>query len=141
MAFYANRPFAIGPYMGENAFIAFTVVRVLGYTWQSALGAVFVAGVLFTLMTVFRLRQWMVDAIPPTLRYSYAVGIGLFLTFIGLNQTGIVTHRISWCASAAWPSHFASDPACDLRISADHRADHSARSGRDSHRAYWSLLF
>ena len=91
MALYANRPFAIGPYMGENAFIAFTVVHVLGYTWQSALGAVFVAGVLFMLMTLFRLRQWMVEAIPPTLRYSYAVGIGLFLTFIGLNQTGIVT--------------------------------------------------
>jgi AGZA family xanthine/uracil permease-like MFS transporter len=91
MGLYANRPFAIGPYMGENAFIAFTVVQVLGYTWQSALGAVFVAGVLFILMTLFRLRQWMVDAIPATLRYSYAVGIGLFLTFIGLNQTGIVT--------------------------------------------------
>ena len=90
MGFYANRPFAIGPYMGENAFIAFTVVRVLGYTWQSALGAVFIAGILFTLLTLFRLRQLMVDAIPPTLRYSYAVGIGLFLTFIGLNQTGIV---------------------------------------------------
>jgi adenine/guanine/hypoxanthine permease len=91
MGFYANRPFAIGPYMGENAFIAFTVVHVLGYSWQSALGAVFLAGVLFILMTLFRLRQWMVDAIPATLRYSYAVGIGLFLTFIGLNQTGIVT--------------------------------------------------
>ena len=91
MGFYANRPFAIAPYMGENAFIAFTVVQALGYRWQSALGAVFVAGVLFTLMTVLRLRQWMVDAIPPTLRYSYAVGIGLFLAFIGLNQTGIVT--------------------------------------------------
>ena len=91
MGFYAKRPFAIGPYMGENAFIAFTVVHVLGYTWQSALGAVFLAGVLFILMTLFRLRQWMVDAIPTTLRYSYAVGIGLFLTFIGLNQTGIVT--------------------------------------------------
>ena len=91
MGFYANRPFAIGPYMGENAFIAFTVVHVLGYTWQSALGAVFLAGVLFILLTLFRLRQWMVEAIPATLRYSYAVGIGLFLTFIGLNQTGIVT--------------------------------------------------
>jgi|HubBroStandDraft_1064217.scaffolds.fasta_scaffold00534_4 AGZA family xanthine/uracil permease-like MFS transporter len=90
MGFYANRPFAIAPYMGENAFVAFTVVHVLGYSWQSALGAVFLAGVLFILMTIFRLRQWMVDAIPPTLRYSYAVGIGLFLTFIGLNQTGIV---------------------------------------------------
>lgn len=91
MGLYANRPFAIGPYMGENAFVAFTVVQVLGYPWQSALGAVFVAGVLFTAMTLLRLRQWMVDAIPPTLRYSYAVGIGLFLTFIGLNETGIVT--------------------------------------------------
>src|SRR5208337_1234889 len=57
----------------------------------SALGAVFLAGVLFILMTLLRLRQWMVDAIPTTLRYSYAVGIGLFLTFIGLNQAGIVT--------------------------------------------------
>jgi AGZA family xanthine/uracil permease-like MFS transporter len=89
MGLYANRPFAIGPYMGENAFIAFTVVHVLGYTWQQALGAVLLAGILFILLTLFRLRQWMVDAIPATLRYSYAVGIGLFLTFIGLNQTGI----------------------------------------------------
>ena len=91
MGFYANRPFAIAPYMGENAFIAFTVVQALGYTWQSALGAVFLAGILFILLTLFRLRQWMVEAIPTTLRYSYAAGIGLFLTFIGLNQTGIVT--------------------------------------------------
>jgi AGZA family xanthine/uracil permease-like MFS transporter len=91
MGLYANRPFAVAPYMGENAFIAFTVIHVLGYSWQRALGAVLVAGFLFTLLTVLRLRQWMVDAIPPTLRFSYAVGIGLFLTFIGLNQTGIVT--------------------------------------------------
>ncbi len=91
MGFYANRPFAIAPYMGENAFVAFTVVNVLGYTWQSALGAVFLAGILFILLTLFRLRQWMVDAIPASLRYSYAAGIGLFLTFIGLNQAGIVT--------------------------------------------------
>lgn len=90
MGLYANRPFAIGPYMGENAFIAFTVVQVLGFTWQQALGAVFVAGALFILMTVFKLRQFLVDAVPQGLRYSFAVGIGLFLTFIGLNQTGIV---------------------------------------------------
>jgi AGZA family xanthine/uracil permease-like MFS transporter len=90
MGLYAKRPFAIGPYMGENAFIAFTVVKVLGYSWQSALGAVLLAGILFILLTVFRLRQWMVDAIPATLRYSYAAGIGLFLAFVGLNQTGIV---------------------------------------------------
>src|SRR5215470_12213609 len=86
MGLYARRPFAIAPYMGENAFIAFTVVHALGYTWQAALGAVLLAGILFVLLTVFRLRRWMVDAIPLTLRYSYAVGIGLFLTFIGLNQ-------------------------------------------------------
>ncbi len=90
MGLYANRPFAIAPYMGENAFIAFTVCRVLGYKWQTALAAVFIAGVLFFLMTVFRVRQWVVDAIPLSLRYSFAVGIGLFLTFIGLTQAGIV---------------------------------------------------
>jgi AGZA family xanthine/uracil permease-like MFS transporter len=90
MGFYANRPFAIAPYMGENAFIAFTVVQVLHYSWQTALSAVFLAGVLFFLLTIFRLRQWLVDAVPPALRYSFAVGIGLFLTFVGLNETGIV---------------------------------------------------
>lgn len=91
MALYANRPFAIAPYMGENAFIAFTVCRLLGYRWQTALAAIFIAGMLFVLLTVLRLRQWVVDAVPQSLRYSFAVGIGLFLTFIGLNQAGIVT--------------------------------------------------
>ena len=128
MGFYANRPFAIGPYMGENAFIAFTVVHVLGYTWQSALGAVFLAGILFILMTLFRLRQWMVDAIPATLRYSYAVGIGLFLTFIGLNQTGIVTMGSPGRAGSAGPSDLAFGPAFHLRVSADDGAHHSPLS-------------
>lgn len=91
MGLYANRPFAIAPYMGENAFIAFTVCQLLGYRWQTALAAIFIAGALFALMTVLRLRQWLVDAVPQSLRYSFAVGIGLFLTFIGLNQAGIVT--------------------------------------------------
>lgn len=91
MGLYANRPFAIAPYMGENAFIAFTVCQVLGYRWQTALAAVFIAGVLFILLTVLHLRQWIVEAVPQSLRYSFAVGIGLFLTFIGLNQAGIVT--------------------------------------------------
>lgn len=90
MGLYANRPFAVAPYMGENAFIAFTVCRLLGYHWQTALAAIFMAGVLFVFMTVFRLRQWVVDAVPQSLRYSFAVGIGLFMTFIGLNQAGIV---------------------------------------------------
>ena len=90
MGLYARRPFAIAPYMGENAFVAFTVVKVLGYTWQTALGAIFVSGVLFTLLTLFKLRSWLADAIPQSLKIAFAVGIGLFLTFIGLNETGIV---------------------------------------------------
>ena len=90
MGLYARRPFAIAPYMGENAFIAFTVVKVMGYSWQAALGAVFVAGVLFTLLTVLKVRSWLAEALPKSLKFSFAVGIGLFLTFIGLNETGIV---------------------------------------------------
>jgi AGZA family xanthine/uracil permease-like MFS transporter len=90
MALYARRPFAIAPYMSENAFLAFTVVQVLHYPWQQALAAVFFAGVLFLLLTAARVRQWLLDGIPAGLRHSYAVGIGLFLTFIGLNETGIV---------------------------------------------------
>ncbi|MFA5072652.1 MAG: NCS2 family permease [Nitrospirota bacterium] len=90
MGVYAKRPFAIAPYMGENAFIAFTVVKVLGYSWQVALGAIFIAGVLFTILTVLKIRGWMADSLPRSLKYSFAVGIGLFLTFIGMNETGIV---------------------------------------------------
>jgi AGZA family xanthine/uracil permease-like MFS transporter len=90
MGIYAKRPFAIAPYMGENAFIAYTVVKVLGVPWEVALGAVFVAGVLFTLLTVFKVRGWLAEAIPQSLKYSFAVGIGFFLTFIGLNEAGLV---------------------------------------------------
>ena len=90
MGVYANRPFAIAPYMGENAFIAYTVVKVLGYSWQTALGAIFIAGILFTILTVFKIRSWLTDQIPEGLQISFAVGIGLFLTFIGLNDAGIV---------------------------------------------------
>jgi len=90
MGIYARRPFAIAPYMGENAFIAFTVVKGLGFPWQTALGAIFIAGILFTILTVLKIRSWLADAIPSSLKYSFAVGIGLFLAFIGLNETGIV---------------------------------------------------
>ncbi len=88
---YARRPFAIAPYMGENAFIAYTVVKGMGLSWQIALGAIFLAGVLFTVLTLIKVRAWMANAIPLSLKCSFAVGIGLFLTFIGLNDTGIVT--------------------------------------------------
>jgi len=90
MGVYAKRPFAIAPYMGENAFIVFTVVKGMGFPWQTALGAIFLAGVLFTLLTVFRVRSWLANALPLSLKQSFAVGIGLFLTFIGLNQIGVV---------------------------------------------------
>lgn len=90
MGVYAKRPFALAPYMGENAFITFTVVRVLGCPWQTALGAIFIAGVIFTVLTLLKVRGWMAEAIPQSLKFSFAVGIGLFLTFVGLNETGIV---------------------------------------------------
>ena len=90
MGVYANRPFAIAPYMGENAFIAYTVVKILGYSWQTALGAIFISGTLFTLLTLTKVRSWIADNIPQSIKISFAVGIGLFLTFIGLNDMGIV---------------------------------------------------
>ena len=109
MAFYANRPFAIAPYMGENAFIAFTVCKALGFAWQTALAAIFVAGVVFILLTVLRLRQWVVESVPTCLRYSFAVGIGLFLTFIGLNETGLVALGVPGAPVQA--GHLTSHPA------------------------------
>ncbi len=90
MGVYARRPFAIAPYMGENAFLAYTVVKVMGYSWQTALGAVFLAGLLFTILTLVKVRSWLAEAIPESLKIGFTVGIGLFLTFIGLNETGFV---------------------------------------------------
>ncbi len=90
MAFWAKRPFAIAPYMGENAFIAFVVVKGMGFSWQIALGAVFWAGLAFILLTLLKVRSWLAEAIPITLKAAFAVGIGLFLAFIGLNEIGLV---------------------------------------------------
>jgi AGZA family xanthine/uracil permease-like MFS transporter len=90
MGVLARRPFAIAPYMGENAFIAFTVVKVLGYSWQVALGAIFISGIIFTILTMLGIRGLLAKSIPATLKFSFAVGIGLFLTFIGLNEVGII---------------------------------------------------
>ena len=91
MGLYAKRPFAIAPYMGENAFIAFTVVKVLGFSWQTALGAIFLSGLLFTILTLTKVRGWLANAVPESLKIAFAVGIGFFLSFIGLNETGIVS--------------------------------------------------
>jgi len=91
MGLYAKRPFAIAPYMGENAFIAYTVTGILGYSWQTALGAIFIGGVLFTVLTLIGARSWLANSIPSGLKIAFAVGIGFFLCFIGLNYTGVVT--------------------------------------------------
>jgi adenine/guanine/hypoxanthine permease len=90
MGLYARRPFAVAPYMGENAFVAFTVVKVMGFSWQQALGAIFISGAIFAVLTVLNIRAWLVNSIPEKLKIGFSVGIGLFLTFIGLNETGIV---------------------------------------------------
>src|SRR5580704_7823919 len=108
MAFFANRPFAVAPYMGENAFIAFTVCKVLGIPWQTALAAIFIAGSLFVLLTVLHLRRWVVEGVPTSLRYSFAVGMGLFLTFIGLNETGLV--RLGVVGAPVRPGQFTAAP-------------------------------
>lgn len=94
MALYAKRPFAVAPYMGENAFIAYTVVQILGYSWQTAMAAIFISGLLFTLLTLGGLRQWLAGAVPASLKHSFSVGIGLFLAFIGLNDMGVVSFGI-----------------------------------------------
>jgi len=90
MGLYANRPFAIAPYMGTNAFVAYTVIQGMGVSWETALGAIFVGGILFVLVTVTGIRKAIVDATPAALKNGFAVGIGLFLTYVGLFNTGMV---------------------------------------------------
>lgn len=90
MAFYAKMPFALASGMGLNAFFTYTLVLVMGYTWQEALAAVLVEGVFFIVLTIFKVREAIVNSIPMNLRYSISVGIGLFIAFIGLKNGGIV---------------------------------------------------
>jgi AGZA family xanthine/uracil permease-like MFS transporter len=90
MGLYANRPIAVAPYMGENAFLAFGLTA-LGIGWQLRLGAVFVSGLAFVVITLLGIRRWLADSISPSMKHSFAVGIGLFLAFLGLYETGIVT--------------------------------------------------
>ncbi|NYT23338.1 NCS2 family permease [Alcaligenaceae bacterium] len=90
MAFVANWPIGMAPGMGLNAFFAFTVVGALGYTWQQALGAVFISGVIFLIITITGIRSWLIAGIPSSLRSAIAAGIGLFLGIIALTTSGIV---------------------------------------------------
>jgi AGZA family xanthine/uracil permease-like MFS transporter len=90
MGLLANYPIALAPGMGLNAYFAFVVVGTLGYSWQAALGAVFVSGCLFVLVSLFRVREWIVNAIPRSLKFGISAGIGLFLALIGLKNAGLV---------------------------------------------------
>ncbi len=90
MGLWANYPIALAPGMGLNAFFAFGVVLGMGHAWETALGAVFIAGVLFFLLSVFKVREWIINAIPHGLKLAIAAGIGLFLALIGLKNAGIV---------------------------------------------------
>lgn len=90
MGIYANWPVGLAPGMGLNAFFTYTVVGEMGYPWEIALGAVFLAGILFVIMSVTPLRRWMLDSIPMNLRIAMGSGVGLFIGFIGLKSGGIV---------------------------------------------------
>ncbi|SHF13783.1 putative MFS transporter, AGZA family, xanthine/uracil permease [Modicisalibacter ilicicola DSM 19980] len=90
MGLWANYPIALAPGMGLNAFFTFSVVLGMGHTWEAALGAVFLSGVIFFLLSIFRIREWIINSIPLALRLGIAAGIGLFLALIGLQNAGIV---------------------------------------------------
>ena len=90
MGLYANWPVGMAPGMGLNAFFTYTVVGEMGYSWQIALGAVFLAGIIFVIMSVTRLRRWMLDSISLNLRIAMGAGVGLFVGFIGLKSGGII---------------------------------------------------
>ncbi len=109
MGLYANRPIAVAPYMGENAFVAFGLAAI-GATWPQMLGAVFVSGLVFLAVTLLGVRAWLADAVSTSLKHAFAVGIGLFLALIGLYETGIVTS-----AAAGMPPPALTGPAGLLR--------------------------
>lgn len=90
MAFLANLPFGLAPGMGLNAFFTFTVVKTLGYTWQFALTAVFLEGIVFLILSLFKVREMIFDAIPINLKKAVSCGIGLFIALVGLVNSGII---------------------------------------------------
>tara|TARA_B100000497_G_scaffold17629_1_gene20795 strand:- start:10075 stop:11373 length:1299 start_codon:yes stop_codon:yes gene_type:complete len=90
MGILGNYPIAMAPGMGQNAFFAYGIVLGLGHTWQTALGAVFLSGIIFIVMSVLPIREWLINAIPKNLKLGIAAGIGFFLGFIALKNAGIV---------------------------------------------------
>lgn len=90
MGWLANYPVALAPGMGQNAFFTFSVVLGMGHSWQTALGAVFLSGILFIILSVLPVREWLINAIPKSLKLGISAGVGLFLGFIALKNAGIV---------------------------------------------------
>lgn len=95
MGLWANYPIALAPGMGLNAFFSYTVVGSMGYSWEVALGAVFISGFMFFLLSIFKIREWIINSIPMALRSAIAAGIGLFLALIALKNAGLVVDRKS----------------------------------------------
>ena len=93
MALVAKLPFALAPGMGLNAFFAFTVVLGMGYSWQFALTAVFLEGIIFLVLTLFNIRELIINAIPISMKHAVSAGIGLFIAFIGLQNAGIIVNN------------------------------------------------
>ena len=90
MGLVANLPFGLAPGMGINAFFTFSLVIGMGISWQTALGAVFISGIIFLILSIFKVREIIVRAIPATIRYAVAAGIGIFLALIGLTSVGFI---------------------------------------------------
>ena len=90
MGLWANYPIALAPGMGLNAFFSFTVVGSMGYSWQVALGAVFLSGFIFFILSVVKVREWLINSIPMSLRFGISAGIGFFLALIALKNAGVV---------------------------------------------------
>jgi len=93
MALIARLPFALAPGMGLNAFFAFTVVIGMGHSWQFALTAIFLEGIIFLILTAFNIRELIIDTIPLSIKHAISTGIGLFIAFIGLQNAGIVVNN------------------------------------------------
>ena len=98
MAFIAKKPFALAPGMGVNTFFVYTVCIAMGHSWQFALTAVFLEGIVFIILTLTNVRKWIVDALPLSLKYAVGAGIGLFIAFLGFQNAGIVGHGPSFVA-------------------------------------------
>ena len=114
MAFMANLPFALSAGMGLNAFLAYTVVLTFGYTWQTALLAVFIEGIIFIILSLTKVREAIFDSIPLTLKKAVSVGIGLFIAFIGLQNAGLAVDSATLVSLVSFRESFSTKGICAL---------------------------